>query len=102
MTTTTLLIGVIVLLGTALGTYLAGCRTGFREGFAKGKEAGTKESTDKAFAVGYDRGKREQEAAQAKPAPVKRKISPWWIVGALTVVILVALETLLGDIYRVR
>ena len=61
---------VLVLLGIGVVAYLAGFSTGEArghrrgkdEGHEEGKQEGRKEESIRAFAVGYDRGKREGDS----------------------------------------
>ncbi|MDA0660212.1 MAG: hypothetical protein O3C60_15435 [Planctomycetota bacterium] len=98
---TTNLLTLIVLLAVALASYLTGWQAGNQSGFVRGKEAGSKENTDKAIAVGYDRGKREQ-GQDAKKHPSGSNQSVWWAWAALTAVLLVGLEFLVstGHFFR--
>lgn len=92
---TTNLLTLIVLLTVALASYLTGWQAGNRFGFERGKEAGSKESTDKAIAVGYDRAKREQ-GENAKKQSSGSNQSVWWGWAALTAILLVGLEFLVS------
>ena len=57
-TATAVLIAVVAGL---LVAYLAGHAAGKREGFREGQNSGKKEAAMKAYAVGFDRGKRQRE-----------------------------------------
>ena len=98
---TTNLLTLIVLLTVALAAYLTGWQTGNQFGFERGKEAGSKENTDKAIAVGYDRGKREQgESAKKQSSGSNQGV--WWAWAALTAVLLVGLEFLVSSSHFFR
>ena len=86
-------LALVILVGVSLVAYLFGFATGksqgLDEGHEKGKKEGKKEGSIRAFAVGYDRGKREdQQPSSEDVGPSKPS---WSILFLLVVVTVVAL-----------
>lgn len=57
-------LALVVVAGISLLVYLVGFSAGQHEGHEQGRSKGKKEGSVRAFAVGYDRGKREREAEE--------------------------------------
>ncbi len=64
--------GMVVAILAVLIAYQVGYRVGKRDGFSDGKREANKDATMRAYAVGYDRGKRAKETEAPptdSPAP---------------------------------
>ena len=94
-------LGLVVLAGSCLAAYLfgyaAGMQRGQDEGREEGRESGKKEGAVRAFAVGYDRGRRERDEGE-DPEADDRKLAnrPSFVVFlfvAVTTVLLLSLYT---------
>lgn len=95
-------LGLVVLVGVCLVAYLLGFSAGKDEGHTKGhdegRQKGKKEGAVRAFAVGYDRGKREREEEEGGNEDDGDRASdgPSWLVVLLLILGTVAVLTLLG------
>ena len=87
------LLAFVILVGACLIAYLSGFGAGKSEGHETGKKEGKKEKSMRAFAVGYDRGKRDGEQKS-----VNGTVQPSWsilfLLAVLTVVVLTILKTI--------
>lgn len=90
-------LGLVVLAGSCLAAYLfgyeAGKRVGRQQGHDEGHQRGKKEGAVRAFAVGYERGKREREEPEeeedekvAKPA--RPSLAMFFFLAVTTVLLL--------------
>lgn len=95
-------LGLVVLVGVCLVAYLlgfsAGKDEGRSEGHDEGRQKGKKEGAVRAFAVGYDRGKREREEEEDGDEGDDDTAAdrPSWLVILLLILGTVAVLTLLG------
>lgn len=96
----------VVLSGICLIAYLFGFsagrtqgrRSGHEEGHEEGKKEGRKEESIRAFAVGYDRGKREgRDKAEGEKASSTPGLLSLLFVVILTIIALTVLSQFMGQ-----
>lgn len=92
-------LALVVLAGLCLVAYLFGYEAGRSAGQDEGHEKGKKEGAVRAFAVGYDRGKRERE--EDEDDDEYEATGPSWVVF-LTIVLATAMLLTLVGVLRQR
>jgi hypothetical protein len=92
MLVTVLALGMLV-------AYHVGYSAGRRDGFEQGREDGKKAGAVRAYAVGYDRGRHDRQAAataeqgDTKPASHFGRAVPFWVALIIVVMTIVAAAT---------
>jgi hypothetical protein len=91
-------LALVVVIGIVLFVYLIGFSAGQDDGHERGRATGKKEGSVRAFAVGYDRGKRERESQDDEEEPGSKPEGPRLAVLVLLALGTVVLLTLIGVI----
>jgi flagellar basal body-associated protein FliL len=86
----------VVLAGLCLIAYLFGFSVGQDQGRDEGQKKGKEEGAVRAFAVGYDRGKRERAKEKEEKDKKRSADNPNLIISLLLVVGTVIVLTLVG------
>ncbi len=89
-------LALILLVGVLLVAYLLGFSTGRSAWHDSGRREGKREGARRAYAVGYDRGKRGQEYAEDEATGGTEKNSGFFTLLVIVVMTVVALSILLG------